>query len=380
MAWTYSLTYSQVNDYSAKDALASGQAEKIILGSDIDDELSGIATALNSKLDSGSVSSQAEAEAGTDTESVMTPQGVQYWGDANAGIVGDLRALADPAADRILFWDNSGSAAAFLTVSTGLAISTTNLSLSHLGIESLVDPNADRILFWDDSAGASAWLSLGTGLAISTTTLSLSHLGIESLVDPNADRILFWDDSAGASAWLTVTGGLEVSTTNLQIADQAASSSVPVSLSSGTLGFDLSSITELPIESLTQSADGFLISDAGVLKVMPYDQSGMKVQTAQTTQTLALTDANTIMEFDGTATLTIPVAATHGWDAGSAVIICVDHASQVVTVTAAGTVVLNSVYNPGGTAAASDAVRAGGTACLVYLGGEEWFLAGDIQD
>lgn len=37
---------------------------------------------------------------------------------------------------------------------------------------SLADPNADRILFWDDSGGASAWLSL-SGLSISTTTLSV---------------------------------------------------------------------------------------------------------------------------------------------------------------------------------------------------------------
>ena len=36
----------------------------------------------------------------------------------------------------------------------------------------LADPDADRILFWDDSAGTLTWLSLGTGLAISTTTLS----------------------------------------------------------------------------------------------------------------------------------------------------------------------------------------------------------------
>jgi len=34
------------------------------------------------------------------------------------------------------------------------------------------DPNADRILFWDDSAGAVAWLSL-TGLAISGTAMSV---------------------------------------------------------------------------------------------------------------------------------------------------------------------------------------------------------------
>jgi hypothetical protein len=39
-------------------------------------------------------------------------------------------------------------------------------------IAGLVDPNADRILFWDDSAGAYAYLTAGTGLSISGTTIT----------------------------------------------------------------------------------------------------------------------------------------------------------------------------------------------------------------
>lgn len=35
----------------------------------------------------------------------------------------------------------------------------------------LADPNADRILMWDDSEGAFAYLTPGSGLVISTTTL-----------------------------------------------------------------------------------------------------------------------------------------------------------------------------------------------------------------
>lgn len=36
----------------------------------------------------------------------------------------------------------------------------------------LTDPAADRILFWDDSAGAVAWLTAGTGIAIAGTTVT----------------------------------------------------------------------------------------------------------------------------------------------------------------------------------------------------------------
>ena len=49
-----------------------------------------------------------------------------------------------------------------------------SLALSHLGLESLSDPNADRIIFWDDSAGATAFLTAGTGLTISGATQSVN--------------------------------------------------------------------------------------------------------------------------------------------------------------------------------------------------------------
>lgn len=58
------------------------------------------------------------------------------------------------------------------TASTGLDLTGTVFSLSHLGIQDLVDPNADRILFWDDSAGATKWLTLGTNLSITATTIN----------------------------------------------------------------------------------------------------------------------------------------------------------------------------------------------------------------
>lgn len=40
-------------------------------------------------------------------------------------------------------------------------------------IDAIADPNADRILFWDDSAGAYAYLTASTGLTISTTNMTV---------------------------------------------------------------------------------------------------------------------------------------------------------------------------------------------------------------
>lgn len=68
---------------------------------------------------------------------------------------------------------------------TGIQVNADSIELNHLGLENLVDPNADRILFWDDSAGATAWLttSSASGLLLSGTTLSLSAIPNSSLTN-----------------------------------------------------------------------------------------------------------------------------------------------------------------------------------------------------
>ena len=69
-----------------------------------------------------------------------------------------------------------------LTAGTGIAVAyddaagTGTVSLSHLGLQSLTDPNADRIAFWDDSGSTFNWLSLGTAISISDTTLNIADV------------------------------------------------------------------------------------------------------------------------------------------------------------------------------------------------------------
>ena len=57
----------------------------------------------------------------------------------------------------------------------GLDELTTGEELVVQQIAALADPNADRILFWDDSAGSYAYLTVGTGLSITTTTLTSTY-------------------------------------------------------------------------------------------------------------------------------------------------------------------------------------------------------------
>lgn len=160
------------------------------------------------------------------------------WADVQSvpGTLLDIGNLINPGADRILFWDNSIGEITYLTAGTGLSIAGTTISatvssvayanitgvpayVTSLGL--LADPNADRLLFWDDSATNIAHLTVGTGLNLTTTTLSFNHLGFQSLTDPGLDRVLFWDDSAGSTQWLAVGSGLSISGTTLS-ADAAA--------------------------------------------------------------------------------------------------------------------------------------------------------------
>lgn len=79
-------------------------------------------------------------------------------------------------------------------VASGLGVlGNPTISLQHLGLEALTDPGVDRIFFWDDSASAAKWLSLGTNLSITGTTLNAA--GGSGTVPPTADTgdLLFFD-------------------------------------------------------------------------------------------------------------------------------------------------------------------------------------------
>jgi len=79
--------------------------------------------------------------------------------------------------------------AAGLPLSTGV---TGQLPLANGGTgANLTDPNADRLMFWDESASAVAFLTPGTGLTITGTTIDASasitgFTAAESTASPNA--------------------------------------------------------------------------------------------------------------------------------------------------------------------------------------------------
>jgi hypothetical protein len=92
-------------------------------------------------------------------------------------------ALADFSAFGRSLVDDADATAARATL--GLVIGT-NVQAFNTGlgqIAGLADPNADRLLFWDDSAGAYTYLTLGTNLSITGTTLNATGGGASALDD-----------------------------------------------------------------------------------------------------------------------------------------------------------------------------------------------------
>ncbi|MHC4371642.1 MAG: hypothetical protein ACYSW8_28845 [Planctomycetota bacterium] len=206
--------YTKSVDFAAKDGYESGNPNKLVKGTEIDTEFNNIASNFTSKYDSDNLASQADAEGESEAGKLLTPVNLAHWSDYNAGIVGEIQALADPNADGLLMWDDSAAASsnvAFCTMGTGLAFDAATIKLSHLGIEALTDAGADKVLFWDDSVGATGWLTFdtgdftisGTGIALKSTiaaqtitTLTATTITLDGAnLTANAD-VLEWGNQA----------------------------------------------------------------------------------------------------------------------------------------------------------------------------------------
>jgi hypothetical protein len=181
--------YTKTTNFTAKDALTTGDPLKVIKGSYFDTEFDNIATAVATKYDSNDLSSQAQAEAGTNNTTIMTPlrteQWSAVWAAENGGMVGDIHGLADPGADQLLGWDDSAGAVDGIPLASdsGLAISATpdiaidisSVSASFSGAASIA--GADLFLM-DNGAGGTntkiAYQDFGIPVTDDSTTTPFS--------------------------------------------------------------------------------------------------------------------------------------------------------------------------------------------------------------
>lgn len=116
----------------------------------------------------------------------FTFEGSTIWRADNdgsgSGLDADTLRTATPTTIgiNILAATDAAAVNTLLGLTIGTNVQAYDPDLTNIG--NLADPNADRFLFWDDSAGAYAYLTPGTGFAISGTTLGVS--GVETIWIP----------------------------------------------------------------------------------------------------------------------------------------------------------------------------------------------------
>jgi len=103
---------------------------------------------------------------GPDTYALTSVGGVPTWTAPSSG--GTVTSVAGSGGTTGLSFTGSP------VTTTGTLTLTGTLALANGGTgASLADPGADRIMFWDDSAGAAAWLNPTNGFTIATTDFKL---------------------------------------------------------------------------------------------------------------------------------------------------------------------------------------------------------------
>ena len=313
--------YTKTTNFTAKDALTTGDPLKVIKGSYFDTEFDNIATANATKYDSGDLASQAQAEAETANTVLMTPLRVANWADANGGMVGEIQALADPGADRIFFWDDGESAdsnVAFLTVGDGIEISTTTLQLPST--------------------------LAGNGLTLTSGVLAV----------------------VGGS-------GITANANDIQLTDAAAAAGNPVDISSGTVSVDLTALDQVDGTDIV-GADEFLVDDGGTPKALRWQDFGIP-QTDDSTVTpfsaLALSDANRWFNCNNASaiTATIPANASVAFPVGTVFALHQRGAGQITVA-----VTTDTLRSPNGAKTAQQY----STMFVTKIASTEWTITGDV--
>lgn len=258
--------YTKTTDFAAKDALASGNANKVIKGTEFDDEFNALETAIASKYDSTDrntangiagldasalveptylpaatttaagvleVATELEAEAASATDKILTPSTLNL----NTGVLADLLNLAAPGGDRLYFYDSSGTPATkYLTIDATLDITGTTLSVG-----TLVDANVPESAVTQHQA------------ALSITESQISDLGA-------------YISSGDTVASLTITSGtvttLGSTTATITTLELGSTASTLTQNGTNTDQIDVEGDTIFSHESGTYNSAKIHISDA----------------------------------------------------------------------------------------------------------------------
>ena len=160
--------YSKTTDFAAKDALSTGNANKIVKGTEIDDEFDAIQTAVNSKADTNNTALTGTPTAPTAGASVNTTQlsTTAYVTSAITTAVAATKAALFPVG----------------TIYTQAAVSTNPATL--LGFGTWAAFGTGRVLVGIDGSDSAFDTLNETGGSADATLVSHTHSATSSVTDP----------------------------------------------------------------------------------------------------------------------------------------------------------------------------------------------------
>lgn len=236
--------YSKIVDFTAKDALSTGDANKLAKGTEIDNELVAISTAITSKYDSTDLASEVEAEGLLLNTKLITPLRLDNVFKDNGGMLSNIGALADPGVDAVLGWDNSATDAIAFTLGTGLEASGTALRIASDAAGDLLDYSAGVLSLTNVTAGANNPMNL-SGTA---WTCDITALGATTAASLGATDTIMVDVGGTASKLEVQEQGMRVQlaqgTQTLAAADM---NSIMEFTATATLTLPINSGVALPI-------------------------------------------------------------------------------------------------------------------------------------
>jgi len=212
--------YSKTTDFAAKDALATGNANKIVKGTEIDDEFDAIQTAVNSKADTNNAAltgtpTAPTATAGTDSTQISTTAFVK---DAIDTAVAAAKAALFPVG----------------TIYTQAAVSTNPGTL--LGFGTWVAFGTGRVLVGLDAADTAFNTLEETGGSADAIVVSHTHTATSTVTDSGHNHSINLTGFTGAGntalAAQNIVGNTQ--TTSTATTGISVSTSVASAGSSGT--------------------------------------------------------------------------------------------------------------------------------------------------
>jgi hypothetical protein len=312
--------YTKTTNFTAKDALPTGNAGKIVSGVDFDLEFDNIQTSNNSKIDTAG-------------------SGLVKGGTTLTLSIGTLNANTIVAADSVAFYD----ASTFMSARTTFANFEAALTLANM-IGYDANDNVDH---------TTVSITAGTALTGGGTIAASRTLNVDETAIKHDNLSGFINDEHVNHSGVTLTAG-----TGLTGGGTIALSR--------TFNLDISGLTSMTATPV--GTDSFLYNDGGTMKQVTFNQSALPSRNVSSSGNFASTDVNEIVYWTGTTgTLTMPTSI--GQD--DCYIIVVNSGSGNLTIAGSG-VTITSGYS-------LTAIPPGGVAALIRETSTVWFLGGTLE-